>query len=84
MGKRGETFVRCKLQENPQRRGLELPVWMLDSARCAQLTFQQTPRVSCQALGELRRLLDVLSANKGIQQRYLSHCTLRDFLILEG
>jgi hypothetical protein len=55
--KHGVGILRCRIEQD-QRRGLqELPEWMFDTA-AGEIQIAKTPAVSCEALRELKALLE--------------------------
>jgi hypothetical protein len=61
--------ARCQPSDGDGRQDFQLPQWMLDAERCAAMRQEEHPRVSWQALLELRRLLDELIAAGVVQGR---------------
>jgi len=55
--------AHCRLQGREDRRSLEIPQWMFDRAICAAMCGEQEPRVSWEALAELKTLLEAGTAD---------------------
>jgi hypothetical protein len=53
----GHAVCRCGLEEQRNRRSLEIPTWMFEPAACRQLHVASTPVVGCNGLLELKALL---------------------------
>ena len=53
----GRVVSRCSIEENSQARHLEIPEWMFDPALCRRMQLAAVPRVSCEALLDLKSLL---------------------------
>ena len=51
-----QPLCRCSPDDRHEGRSLEVPAWMFDAAACVQLVG--TPIVTCQALAELKVLLE--------------------------
>ena len=66
--KGGHAICRCGFEDQRNDRSLEVPAWMFESAACDHLRLTATPFVDCQALIELKAVLqtapraDVLQA----------------------
>jgi hypothetical protein len=66
--KGGHAICRCGFDDQRNDRSLEVPAWMFESAACDHLRLTATPFVDCQALIELKAVLqtapraDVLQA----------------------
>jgi hypothetical protein len=66
--KGGHALCRCGFDERRNDRSLEVPAWMFEPAACDHLRLTTTPFVDCQALIELKAVLqtalraDVLQA----------------------
>ena len=55
--KQGHSVCRCGLEEERNRRSLEVPTWMFEPAACGRLRLMASPAVSCDALRALKALL---------------------------
>jgi hypothetical protein len=55
--KRGQSVCRCSLEEERNRRAVEIPTWMCEPAARCRLRVMAVPTVSCDALLELKALL---------------------------
>jgi len=55
--KYGQSVCRCGLEEERNRRAVEIPTWMFEPAACCRLPAMAVPTVSCDALLELKALL---------------------------
>lgn len=55
--KQGIALCRCRPLGPGENQGLEFPAWMLDRARCSTMRLERQPRVSWQALVELKQLI---------------------------
>ena len=53
---RGQSLCRCGLEEERNRRAVEIPTWMVEPAACCRLRVMAVPTVNCDAL-ELKVLL---------------------------
>jgi hypothetical protein len=66
--KGGHAICRCGFDDRRNDRSLEVPAWMFEPAACDHLRLTATPFVDCQALIELKAVLqtalraDVLQA----------------------
>jgi hypothetical protein len=66
--KGSHAVCRCGFDDQRNDRSLEVPAWMFESAACDRLRLMDTPSVDCQALIELKAVLqaalltDVLQA----------------------
>jgi hypothetical protein len=66
--KGGHPVCRCGFDDERNDRSLEVPAWMFESAACDHLRLVDTPFVDCQALIELKTVVqttlraDVLQA----------------------
>ena len=56
--KAGHAVYRCVLERTDESRALEIPQWMFDAAVCCRIALAPAPSVTCEALRELRRLID--------------------------
>jgi hypothetical protein len=56
LSKQGRVLCRCWLPGQEAQIGFEVPLWMLDRAHCTPMRLQSEPRVSWQALVELKQL----------------------------
>ena len=63
--KGGYTVYRCVLEPNDDSRSLEIPQWMFDAAACCRIALSASPAVTCEALHELRRLIESASRADG-------------------
>jgi hypothetical protein len=59
--KGGQPVCRCGFDDQRNDRSLEVPAWMFESAACDQLRLVDTPFVDCQALIELKAVLQTAS-----------------------
>jgi hypothetical protein len=55
--RQGHSVCRCGLEEERNRRSIEIPTWMFEPATCGRLRVLSVPTVSCDALLELQGLL---------------------------
>jgi excisionase family DNA binding protein len=55
--KHGHAVCRCGLEEERNRRSIEIPTWMFEPAACCRLRVMAAPTVSVDALLELQALL---------------------------
>ena len=55
--KRGQSLSLCGFEEERHGRSVEIPTWMLEPATCCRLRMMAVPTVSCDALLELKALL---------------------------
>jgi hypothetical protein len=55
--KQGHSVCRCGLEEQRNRRSIEIPTWMFEPATCGRLRVLSVPTVECDALRELQALL---------------------------
>jgi hypothetical protein len=53
----GQRVCQCGFDDSQNDRSLEVPAWMLESAKCDHLRLAGTPTVGCDALVELSRVL---------------------------
>ena len=53
----GLVVSHCSIEENSELRHLEIPEWMFDPTICRRMQVAAVPRVSCEALLELKSLL---------------------------
>ena len=63
--KRGHAVCRCGFDEELDRRSVEIPTWMLESAVCSRVRVAAVPSVCCDALLELPALLRVATCSVG-------------------
>ena len=54
---RGKGVLRCQIDNDDKRDNREVPAWIFDASRCAQMHHSSWPHVSWQALLDLRLLL---------------------------
>jgi hypothetical protein len=54
---RGTASLRCKAPSDDRRERLEIPAWMFDRGACARMQLGSEPRVSWEALANLKQLL---------------------------
>jgi hypothetical protein len=55
--RQGHSVCRCGLEEERNRRSIEIPTWMFEPAACCRLRVMAVPIVGCAALLELKALL---------------------------
>jgi hypothetical protein len=55
--KDGHSVCRCGLEEERNRRAIEIPTWMFEPAACCRLRVMAVASVGCNALLELKALL---------------------------
>src|SRR5262245_23640883 len=53
----GQAVCRCGLDEERNRRSLEIPTWMFDPAACGSLRLTAVPTVDCDALLAVQAVL---------------------------
>ena len=58
--KQGQSVCRCGLEEDRNRRAIEVPTWMFEPATCRRLRLLHEPAVSCDALRGMQALLRVV------------------------
>jgi hypothetical protein len=56
--KHEQAVYRCVLEHADDSRSLEVPQWMFDVVACCRIALSLTPAVTCEALSELRRLIE--------------------------
>ena len=49
---------RCVLEPDDDSRSLEIPQWMFDASACCRIALSPSPAVTCEALHELRHLIE--------------------------
>ena len=64
--------LRCHQLGSMLKSGFDLPEWMLDPGKCAMMRHEDKPRVSWQALLELRRILDEIRPGGAVEHRHTS------------
>jgi hypothetical protein len=55
--KNGQAVFRCGVEENQEARRLEVPQWMFDPPTCCGMRRVAMPTVTCEALRDLKALL---------------------------
>ncbi len=76
---RGEPVFHCRLEEGtPSGRALAIPQWMFDTATCERMRVADSPTVSCEALTELRTLLQWARQHSEVGVIEASHRILND------
>jgi hypothetical protein len=74
---RGQTVVRCGLEEDQPIRLLEVPLWMFEPAACDSLRVTESRAVSVDALRVLKALLhSVRSSSSDVVVQAQHHCLL--------
>jgi hypothetical protein len=64
--KQGQSLCRCGLEEERNRRAIEIPTWMFEPAACCRLRVMVVPTVGCDALLELKALRTVPCSDPGV------------------
>jgi hypothetical protein len=59
--KLGQSVCRCGLEEERNRRSIEVPTWMFEVAVCGRLRVMTAPAVSTESLRALQALLRTMS-----------------------
>jgi hypothetical protein len=62
--KNGQAVFRCGIEENKEARRLEIPQWMFDPAQCSRMRRMAVPTVACEALWDLKVLLQGASLGR--------------------
>ncbi len=77
-----KTFIRnglvvshCSIEENSESRHLEIPEWMFDLTICRRMQVAAVPTVSCEALLELKSLLQCALPDTDVVLQ-AQHCSL--------
>src|SRR5262249_59369652 len=63
---------RCGVDDQRHDRLLEVPAWMFEPAGCDQLRLAGTPIVDCQALSDLKSLLEAARRGDVFQAQHRS------------
>jgi hypothetical protein len=58
--KQGQSVCRCGLEEERNRRAIEVPTWMFEPAACRRLRLMHEPAVNCDALRGVQALLRIV------------------------
>jgi len=62
--KNGQAVFRCGIEENQEARRLEIPQWMFDPAQCSRMRRMAVATVACEALWDLKVLLQGASRGR--------------------
>src|SRR5262249_48911486 len=72
LNKRAHPVCRCGVDDQRHDRLLEVPAWMFEPAGCDQLRLAGTPIGDCQALSDLKSLLEAARRGELLQAQLRS------------
>ena len=76
--KGGQPVCRCGVDDQRNDRSLDVPAWMFEPAACDHLRLTATPFVDCQALIELKAVLQTALRADVLQAPHQSLPVLRN------
>ena len=76
--KHEHAVYRCVLEHAHDSRALEVAQWMFDPAACWRIRLSSLPSVTCEALRELRHLIETASRPDGRAMLQAGHLAIPD------